>query len=127
MRQPQINKPFAVRYNDICRYIASSAFEKIKNELHDVEWEEEEIWVNAIFSMMVNINDGDEEEEVAHKSLNDFLQIGIFIELQELLRLDSTIRSICKQELVAVQVTRLAFESSTDPEITYTKVKEILS
>lgn len=127
MKQPQINKVYAARYNDICRYIANSAFEKIKNELHDEEWDEEAMWINAIFDMMVSINEGDEAKEVAYKCLNDFLQIGISIELQDLLKLESTLRSACKQELIAVKITRLAFDSGTIPETTYAKVKEILS
>lgn len=127
MKRSQLDTSFASSYNDICHYIASSAFNKIMIELQDEEWDEEDMWLSEIFNMMIRINDGDGEKIVAHKALNEFLQNGFDIDIQDLLKLDSVIRSSCKQELLAVQITRMAFESGTVPEVTYAKIKEILS
>lgn len=127
MRRTQMDETFAVLYNEMCRYIIYSTFSKIKNILHDEDWDEEEIWLNAIFNMMIDINNGDVEEKVARKTLNGLLQNGFDVDIKDLLQLNSTIRTACKQELLAVQITRIAFESGASPEATYLKVKEILS
>jgi hypothetical protein len=123
----RMNETFAAHYNDICRYIAHSAFEKIKKELQDDEWDDEDIWLNAIFNMVVEINNGESKDVIAHKIFNEFLLVGYEVEICDLRELVNLINSLCKQELLAVHIAGMAFELGATPEIALARVREILS
>lgn len=114
---------------DIYIKIAISAYDKIKNEMRNSEWDEddEEILLPEISNMLICINKGDSDHEVAYKILNDFLRMGFDIDFQELLEMVAIIRSICKQEQLAVHIAGMAFELGTTPEVALARVNEILS